>query len=88
MLDRCRQCHISLNLKKCIFCMPFGIFLGHVVCKQGLLMDPTKIVVILDLQPPTSVKQLRSTLGHMGYYRNFIKGYVQITKPMEKLLKK
>jgi hypothetical protein len=34
MLDRCRQCHISLNLKKCIFCAPFGILLGHVVCKR------------------------------------------------------
>jgi hypothetical protein len=31
---------------------PFGILLGHVVCKQGLLVDPTKIAVILDLQPP------------------------------------
>jgi hypothetical protein len=59
MLDRCRQCHISLNLKKCIFCVPFGILLGHVVCKQGLLVDPAKIAVILDLQPPTSVRQLR-----------------------------
>jgi hypothetical protein len=37
MLDRCRQCHISLNLKKCIFCAPFGILLGHVVCKQGII---------------------------------------------------
>jgi hypothetical protein len=33
MLDKCRQCHISLNLKKCILCVPFGIVLGHVVCK-------------------------------------------------------
>jgi hypothetical protein len=63
MLDRCRQCQISLNLKKCIF-LSFGILLGHVVCKQGLLVDPAKIVVILDLQPLTSVKQLRETLGH------------------------
>jgi hypothetical protein len=31
MLDRCRQCQISLNLKKCIFCALFGILLGHVV---------------------------------------------------------
>jgi hypothetical protein len=36
MLDRCRQYQISLNLKKCIFRAPFGILLGHVVCKQGL----------------------------------------------------
>jgi hypothetical protein len=36
MLDRCRQYHISLNLKKCIFYAPFGILLGHVVCKQDI----------------------------------------------------
>jgi len=62
--------------------------LGHVVYKQGLLIDPAKITVIMDLQPPTSVKHLRETLGHIGYYRKFIKGYAQITTPMEKLLKK
>jgi hypothetical protein len=55
MLDRCRQCHISLNIKKCIFNAPFGILLGHVVCKQGLLVDPAKIVVIVNLPPPKSV---------------------------------
>jgi hypothetical protein len=75
-------------LKKCVFGAPFGIFLGHVVCKKGLLVDPAKIVVILDLQPPVSVRQLRETLGHTGYYNNFIKRYAQITRPMENLLKK
>jgi hypothetical protein len=88
MLDRCRQCHISSNLNKCIFCTPFGILLGNVVYKHGLLIDPTKIVVILDLQLPTSVKHFRETIGHIGYYKKFIKGYAQITTPMEKLLKK
>jgi hypothetical protein len=51
-------------------------------------VDLTKIAVILDLKPPTSVRQFRETLGHIGYYKKFIKGYVQITTPMEKLLKK
>jgi hypothetical protein len=88
IFNGCRQCKISLNLKKCIFCTPFGILLGHVVCKQGLLVDSAKIVVILDLQPPTSVRQLRATLGHTRYYMKFIKGYVRITTPMDKLLKK
>jgi hypothetical protein len=77
-----------LNIKKCIFNTPFGILLGHVVCKQGLLVDPAKIVVIVNLPPPKSVHQLRATLGHTGYYRKFIKSYTQITAPMEKLLKK
>jgi hypothetical protein len=62
--------------------------MGHVVCKHGLLVDPTNIVVILDLEPPTSFIQLRETLGHISYYNKFIKGYVQITTLMENLLKK
>jgi hypothetical protein len=88
MLDKCRQCQIDLNLKKCIFFSPFIVLLGHIVCKQGLLVDPSKIAIIVDLPPPTSVKQLHTTLGHTGYYRKFIKGYAQITTPMEKFLKK
>ena len=51
-------------------------------------MDPTKIAIIVNLPPPESVKQLHTMLGHTGYYRKFIKGYAQITAPMEKQLKK
>jgi len=38
---------ISLNLKKCIFCTPFGTLLGNVVCKEGVLVDPAKIATIV-----------------------------------------
>jgi hypothetical protein len=62
MLDRCRECQISLNIKKCIFKSPFGILIGNVLCKYGLLVDPTKIVVIVNLPPPKSMHQLRATL--------------------------
>ena len=72
MLVKCRKHQISLNLKKCIFCAPFGILLGHIVCKQGLMMDPAKIAIIVNLPPPKSIKQLRTALGHTGYYRKFI----------------
>ena len=87
MLDKCKQCQIALNLKKGIFFSPFGVLLGHILCKHGLLINPSKIAIIVDLSSPTSVKQLRTTLGHTRYYRKFIKGYAQITTPMEKLLK-
>jgi hypothetical protein len=87
MLYRCRQCPILLKLKKCIFCTLSGILLGHVVCKPRLLVDPAKITIILELKPPTSIRQLRETLGHTGYYRKFIERYAHITTPMEKLLK-
>ena len=58
------------------------------MCHDGILVDPTKIAIILDLPPPTSIKQLKSMLGHTGYYRKFIRGYVEITAPMKKILKK
>jgi hypothetical protein len=73
---------------KCIFNTTFGILLGKVVCKHGLLVDPAKIVVIVNLPPLKLVRQLKSTLGHIGYYSKFIRGYAQITMTMEKLLKK
>jgi hypothetical protein len=88
MLNRCRQCQILLNIKKFIFSAPFGILLGNVVCKQGLLVQSPKIHVMVNLPPPNSMRQLKSTLGHTWYYSNFIRGYAQITAPMEKLLKK
>ena len=58
------------------------------MCKQGLLVDPTKITIIINLPPPKLVCKLKSTLGHTRYYRKFIRGYAQFTAPMEKLLKK
>ena len=100
ILERCRQFHISLNLKKCIFCAPFGILLGHVVYREGLLMEPIDISIIGYLPPPSSVQQLsylppsslvqqlRTTLGHISYYKKFITGYVEVSAPMEKLLEK
>ena len=64
MLEGCRQYQIALNLRKCIFCAPFGALLGHVVCRDGILVDLAKIAIILDLLPPTTIEQLRATLGH------------------------
>lgn len=36
------------------------------MCKEGLLVDPAKIAAIVDMPAPTSVKELRATLGHIG----------------------
>lgn len=68
--------------------MSFGTFLGHIICKNGVLVDPTKVVVILNVSPPTSINKLRYTLEHTGYYHRFNRNYTLITTPLEKLLKK
>jgi hypothetical protein len=64
MFDRCRELQISLNLRKCIFCVPHGNLLGHIICREGVQVDPAKVEVIVNMLPPMSAKQLRSTLGH------------------------
>ena len=56
MPNWCRQIQISLNLRKCILCSPFGILLDQVVCRGGILMDLVKIVIIVDLPPSLIVK--------------------------------
>ena len=88
MLEWCQQHQIALNYKKCIYYVLFGMVLRHIVCKDGLLVDPEKIALILIFSPPTNVKMLREMLGHIGYYLKFIKGYSIITAPMEKLLER
>lgn len=72
VFEQCRQLQISLNLKKCIFPVPFGTLFGHIVCKDGVSVDLAKVAVIVNMDPPNNVKQLQSTLGHIGYYRRFI----------------
>ena len=62
--------------------------MGHIICRDGILVDPVKIAIVLDLPLPTLVMQIRLVLGDKGYYMNFIRGYAMIIAPMEKLLKK
>ena len=88
MLEWCWQDQIMLNSKKCIFCAPFGMLLGHIICKQGMLVYLAKIALILSFPPPKNVNKIRATLGHTWYYRKFIKGYSSIRAPMERFLKK
>ena len=47
-----------------------------------------KIALILSFRLPTNVNMLRETLGHIGYYHKFIRGYAAITTPMERLVTK
>ena len=83
MLERCRQIQLSLNIKKCIFLTPIGILLGHIVCKEGIKVDFAKIKIILDLKPPMNPKQVRVLLGHIRYYRKFMRYYLDMTYPLE-----
>ena len=63
-----------------------GIVLGHRISARGIEVDRAKIEAIKKLPPPSSVKGIRSFLGHAGFYRRFIKDFSQIEKPLSNLL--
>ena len=65
-----------------------GIVLGHKISAVGLEVDQAKIAVIKGLMSPTTVKGIRSFLGHAGFYRRFIKDFSKISKPLCRLLEK
>ena len=86
VLARCEEINLVLNWEKCHFMVQEGIVLGHRISARGIEVDKAKIEAIEKLPPPSSVKGIRSFLGHAGFYRRFIKDFSQITKPLSNLL--
>ena len=88
VLQRCTDKQLALNWEKCHFMVTEGIVLGHKISATGLEVDQSKISIIKTLAPPTTVKGIRSFLGHTGFYRRFIKDFSKIARPLCRLLEK
>ncbi|KAG7564179.1 Reverse transcriptase domain [Arabidopsis suecica] len=86
VLARCEETNLVLNWEKCHFMVREGIVLGHKISEKGIEVDRAKIEVMVQLQPPRSVKDVRSFLGHAGFYRRFIKDFSKLARPMTRLL--
>ena len=65
-----------------------GNVLGHIISRKGIEVDKSKIDLVHSLPFPTSVREVRSFLGHASFYRRFIKDFSKISRPLCRLLQK
>ncbi|RDX95136.1 Retrovirus-related Pol polyprotein from transposon 17.6, partial [Mucuna pruriens] len=88
VLKRCVDTNLVLNFEKCHFMVTEGIVLGHLVSNRGIEVDKAKIDIISSLPNPSSMREVRSFLGHAGFYKRFIKNFSKLALPLSKLLQK
>ena len=76
------------KFSKCEFWLDSVAFLGHIISKKGILVDPKKVEAIVEWKRPTTISEIRSFLGLAGYYQRFVEGFSKIALPPTRLIQK
>ena len=88
VLSRLREANLKLAPKKCHLLKREITYLGHQIVDGVVKPDPTKTKIIDEYPVPTSIKEVKSYVSLMSYYRKFVPGFAQIAKPLTTLLEK
>ena len=88
VLQKLREAGIQADVDKCEFHVTETKFLGVVVGRNGIKMDPTKIEAVVEWAIPRHLKQVQAFLGFINFYRRFIKDFSKIAKPLVHLTRK
>lgn len=86
VLRRLQEEGLKAKVTKCAFFQREVRYLGHVISDQGVATDPSKVEVVANWQPPTTISQLRSFLGFASYYRRFVEGFAKLAAPLHRLV--
>ncbi|KAI3706837.1 hypothetical protein L6452_24840 [Arctium lappa] len=79
---------LYVKFSKCDFWLKEVQFLGHVVTRDGVKVDPSKVEAMMNWEPPKSPSEIRSFLGLAGYYRRFIQNFSNIASSLTSLTRK
>jgi len=85
---RLKEASLRLNPEKCQFFKKELVYLGHRVTSEGIGTDPEKVAAIAELEPPSTVRELRKYLGVASRYRRFVPHFAKLVKPLNDLLRK
>ncbi|GJT91154.1 putative reverse transcriptase domain-containing protein [Tanacetum coccineum] len=88
ILDLLEKEKLYAKFSKCEFWLKEVQFLGHVVNRDGIHVDPSKVESVKNWKTPESSTEIRSFLGLAGYYRRFIENFSKIAKPLTLLTQK
>ncbi|KAL0562097.1 hypothetical protein IC582_002547 [Cucumis melo] len=88
VLETLRDNKLYAKFSKCEFWLKQVSFLGHVVSKAGVSVDPAKIEAVTGWTRPSTVSEVRSFLGLVGYYRRFVENFSRIATPLTQLTRK
>ena len=88
LLDLIEQHDLFIKPEKCVWEAPRVDYLGLILEKGVVRMDPAKIAGVAEWPVPTTVKQVRSFLGFINYYRPFVPNFSHVARPLNKLTKK
>jgi hypothetical protein len=85
VLQVLKEKQLYANLGKCEFWLEEVKFLGHVISKEGIAVDPSKVEAVVAWERPKTATEIRSFVGLAGYYRRFIEGFAKIVAPLTNL---
>ena len=88
VFERLKAANLKLKPGKCRFGKNKVEYLGHIISKEGLSVDPKKVQIIKDFPRPRTQTEVRSFLGCCNYYKKFCKNFAMIARPLNKLLMK
>ena len=88
VFEQLRKHALKAKRRKCMFACSQLEYLGHLVTKDGVKVDPSKTEAINNMPAPTNKRELQVFLGMCNYYSRFVLGYAQVASPLYALLRK
>ena len=88
VFKRLAEAGLKIKPSKCELFKTETVFLGHIVCQEGIKPNPKTVEAVMSWREPTTVREVQSFLGLCSYYRQYIKGFSHIAAPLTNLTKK
>ena len=88
VFERLQKANLKLKISKCEFMKKQLNYLGHIISDDGISVDSDKVAAVQNMQPPKTIRDVRSFLGMASYYRKYVPNFSKIAKPLNALTRK